>query len=327
MLSDQDYCLLEDGRILSLHGKDQSDEYLLGEVAFVPEIGGEYQFFGRRYVKPYQDYGQGRRATDRGTIRDPEALMCLPISELFVNKSVVNPQRVQEHFRAEDLLAKSLCGPNSEVILDLIFWLEDQVLGHSLGEQLTYGLTGSLALAGASAVKNPHDIDLVIRGGFPQVQQVTEGLQNASERDLNLRVFEYGKSWRMRLRTPHGLLCPFLSVSDGPSPLGNFLVKELVDEDFEVVGTVVDASQGALTPSVLLVESGECVLLVVNPDLRCRGDFRDGDRGRFRGTRVLAEWGGHEHEVLVISDGRRAKNTTPPWPRYYEADNDAPCIA
>lgn len=327
MLSDQDYCLLEDGRILSLHGSDQSEEYLFGEVAFVPDVGGEYEFFGQRYVKPYQDHGQGRRATNRGTIRDPEALMRLPVGELFVNKSVVNPQRVQEHFRSEDLLARSLSGQNSRMILNMINWLENEVLGPGLREDLTYGLTGSLALAGSSKVKNPHDIDLVIRAGLPQVQRITERLQDASERDVNLRVFEYGKSWRMRLRTPFGLLCPFLSVTGGLYPLGNFAFKALVDDDFEIVGTVVDASKGGLTPSLLFVEAGDTVILAVDPDLRCRGDFRDGDRGQFRGTRVLAEWGGDEHDVLVISDSRRVRNATPPWPQYYETDNEAPCIA
>ncbi|MCH5644438.1 hypothetical protein [Gordonia sp. ABSL49_1] len=322
ILNDQDYVLLDDGRILSVHGTQvvRESDPIVGEIAFIPDRLGTYQVNGTTYSKPYfVANGTRKLSTDGRTTANP-----LPahLGYLLSYKSTVTKERIIKIWRTEEMLATGLAGNNGSTIRAVIE--EAKALIPALRE-CRIGLTGSGGLACQNGGRVLHDVDLTIHALTDEGSAaVTEQLQRLLTARPEYRIYEYGKDWRLRYRTPSGILCPFISSAASESVVGAlpWTGGELHGaEMLDVNGVVVDATRSAHTPVQLIIRSMDntkSLYYLYCYDLRARAEFAVGERGRFKGmglrSTIATEAGGCT--PLLVAEASHMINLTPPWQGY-----------
>jgi len=305
-LSDQDYCLLDDGSILAVHG-DQDDDAVFGDIAFVPDPGGPYRFRGSSYSKAYSQNQKGRAT-----------LLTSAIDALAVDR-VRNPSNirvstahVQEVLRTEDSLAEALSGSRGRILFQLMEFVAELVPAVSM--EGSFGLTGSVALD-PHGTRQPHDWDLVLTLPVEGLTDVCGALQQRARSQPGARVYEYGKGWLIRQWVHGELLCPFFRLAGG----WHVQIHPAQTADTELVsGVVVQSGLSVLVPGFIEVDAPSGPVEVLLMGLRYRGDFARGDRVSFVGEWRQASINGSRRKAFVVFDETQRPLQDPPWRPYYD---------
>lgn len=309
---------LSDGRYLSIHGYDSRLGLVVGDVAFVPlshHSPAAYSIGNRPYGKPYFDEGRGREYSHSGIVRSPEALGRFPLFGLLPGKSVLFVDSKAEVITSREMYVGIEGTARGAVVERILSWLWQRTRLPSSKYQI--GLTGSVGL---SSRGTPHDFDIVFHGTTAVLSELVKALQHVSKSVESARLVEYGKSWRIRLSTPHGVLCPFFAPTDAHS-LGLAddvlaLVDYTIERDAVIEGVVTNSRLGFATPAILHARTGTTDRLVIADfDLRSRGDLAVGERVEVRGTLLRSSGTGPDHLICRASDGVRSLD--PPWEHYY----------
>src|ERR1017187_4284364 len=98
-VSDQDYFILRDGRILAAHGWRHPPEHIVGELVFVPDSHEDRLFFGERYRKAYVKNGRGQSELDREIIRSDTGTF-FDTAHLFKCKSIIRYDQIVHHIKS-----------------------------------------------------------------------------------------------------------------------------------------------------------------------------------------------------------------------------------
>lgn len=309
---EQSYAVLEGGGIVSIHALI-SEDHFAGDLAFIPSQRGAYRFRGAPYSKPYLTNGRGAYVATP-PIRPVASDIAPCLWELVPTKSIVNWRDVVEVITCERMLALAI-----ERHDDAWFAVYSDVLSifGSHADRVVFALTGSLGLMDSRSAPNDvvHDVDIVLTAELDEINTLSGLLQDYSLRHLESRLFEYGKSWRIRIGTAGGVICPFFrwasparSFTSAPRQSGSL-------EPLMVRGLVTDARQGVLMPAVYTIDAqGIGEVDVVFPTLRARGDFVTGDRMAVEG--ILSKWNGRP-SIFVVDETQKSL-LTPPWLPYYE---------
>lgn len=278
---DQDYCILANGDVFSVHGDIQRGGILVGEMAYVIDDGGPYVIRGRRYRKPYLDVGSGHIVDNNGHVQTTDS-PSHDFRRFFDNKSTIEVARVVEHLSTADLLEHALNGEHANELGKIIANMQAML---PLPTSVNVALTGSLGVVDYGTMPSPHDFDITLRmTNVIELENVVSHLQSIPTKTSKYRLWEYGKYWRIRILTDCGILCPFFSVNEGNSRL-----IDASDDSQAVVsyvGMVINASRTATLPIELVIrlDDGSDDLIILSYDLRLRGEFALGDRGWFRGV-------------------------------------------
>jgi predicted nucleotidyltransferase len=323
---DQDHVVLDDGIIVSVHGAVHPAGHLIGEVVYVPDPDGSHCLFGRRYRKAYQRDGRGIAEQKRLRIRD-RTDSYFDRAHMFDGKSIVHRGRVRRYVACADLFTDESPDNGQKEAARSLWESACRILGIT-GASLQVTLTGSLNLdPHPRHVRNPNDLDLLFTGSTATVGRLVAAMSAAAHEHPKIRVHEYGKGWRIRMRTAEGLLCSFFRYGDATEiPLCDVTDVRTVRNDVEIHGTVASADHNVFMPMILEVEVEvtnapetvplESRLPIVIYHLRSRGDFFQGDRGRFRGTVVEITEGLKAYLALSVVDGTSSHLLTPPWLPY-----------
>lgn len=321
---DQDYVLLRDGRILAVHGHCHPPDHLVGELAFVPSVAGEYGFFGTRYRKAYVAGGRGMSEREREHIRFLTGT-CFDHAHPFSAKSIVPRSHVELHLSAA-VDPRTEATPGS--FLDRYAEANVAALARILGNAMPttpLGLTGSARLLlKDDSVESMHDYDVLITGGPESVGPIAQRLSAYGQDHEEARLHEHGKGWRIRLRTSAGILCPFFRyASPADAPLAGLTAAQTVLQAVTVTGRVVEDAHGAYLPTLLTIAPertsaslpGEVArqLPVLISHMRDRGDFLVGDRGTFTGRLCHLSVTRGDLLALSVVDGSDSSLDTPLW--------------
>jgi hypothetical protein len=322
-VSDQDYLVLIDSRIISVHGWNHPPGFAVGEIAFVPDKDGDRVFLGRRYRKAYTENGSGMPEANRRTIRARTGLF-YDTAQLFSTKSIVDMDDVAVHIDAS--AASSIAEHRAAATQMHDVLSETEIITEGGTGRIHIGLTGSLRLGAASRSGNTraHDVDIVFTGDLVDIADMTRRISSGVAAHPELRLYEHGKGWRIRARTRAGILCPFFGYDDPrSSPIYGLRMVRTVRERVTVRGIVVDDTHNAYLPTHLTIRPIEasCILppavcqglSVIISHLRARGDFFRGDRGMFTGDLIELTFDSHEQLALSVLDGNESVLLTPPW--------------
>ena len=314
MIVPHEYIQLTDGSLLSVHTIFGDRDVIVGDIAFMPSRLGGYSYREGTFAKPYIDEGLGRRVTAPGVVRIRSALQRLPIAQYFPMKSVVTTDEISRVITGPEMSERLQASGFFSRFQMVAEWALTQA-GFAKDNFLIYP-TGS---AGLGSPTEPHDYDVVLRGSRNSLASLVSSLQALTLERPQIRLFEYRRSWRLRLLTPHGIFCPFFASNDADESEfswmnnGNFVG----ERDVELRGVVIDSLSSALTPSVFDVTSldGE-EIRVVDFDMRSRGDLACGELGLFRGTLVLAA----DRKLLFPHASVGLTNLNPPWDAFYGSE-------
>jgi len=322
-VSDQDYLVLIDSRIIAVHGWNHPPGFAVGEIAFVPDKTGDRVFLGTRYRKAYTANGRGMPEASRKTIRSRTGLF-YDTAQLFSTKSIVDMDDVAIHIDAS--VAPGIEGNRAAArqMHDVLGETERVTEGGT--GRIHTGLTGSLRLGAVSRSgdMSAHDVDIVFTGDLGDISDMTRRISSGVAAHPELRLYEHGKGWRIRARTRAGILCPFFGYDDPrSSPLYGLRMVRTVRERVTVSGMVIDDTHNAYLPTHLTIRPTEtsCLLPpaicqempVIISHLRSRGDFFRGDCGIFTGDLIELAFDSHEKLALSVLDGTESVLLTPPW--------------
>ncbi|WP_436535788.1 hypothetical protein [Actinoplanes sp. HUAS TT8] len=323
---DQDHVVLDDDVIVSVHGSVHPADHLIGEVVYVPDPDGSHCLFGQGYRKAYQRDGRGIAEQKRVRIRD-RTDSYFDRAPIFDGKSIVHRGRVRRYVPCADLFTDESPDSGQKEAARILWESACRLLGIT-GTGLQVALTGSLNLdPHPRHVRDPNDLDLLFTGSTAAVGRLVVAMSAAAHEHPEIRVHEYGKGWQIRLRTHEGLLCSFFRYGDDTeTPLRDVTDVRTVRNDVEIYGTVASATHNVFMPMILEVDvevtnapetvPRETRLPILIHHLRSRGDFFQGDRGRFRGTVVEVAEGPTEYLALSVVDGNSSDLLTPPWLPY-----------
>ncbi|MGW2308711.1 hypothetical protein [Actinomadura luteofluorescens] len=324
LIQDQDYVLLKDGRLLTVHGDCHPPGHLVGEISFVPCVNGDYTFFRTGYRKAYVTGGRGMAERDRERARW-ETGTCFDHAHPFSTKSLVPLTEVERHLSAA-------VDPRSETVpgsfLHRYTEAHMRELRHLLGDALLdapLGLTGSARLLlQECSVRSLHDFDILFIGGPETVRTIARRLAAYGKARPEARLREHGKGWRIRLRTGAGILCPFFRYPEpSDSPLAGLTSVQTMIRDVTVRGRVIDDLHGAYLPTLikvspewasepLPVEASQHLLVLIS-HMRHRGDFLPGDRGTFTGELCHLSAHGGDLVTLSVVDGSDSRMDSSLW--------------
>lgn len=309
-----DYVLLGDGALVSVHSYVDSDELIIGDVAFVQRADGCYQFPEGSYSKPYLDEGLGREVRVGGLRRSKGALARTALASCFPAKSFVEYSEIVGVVTTDEMARRVAASPFREEFDSVLDWVLQET-GAARGA-FNFSPTGSLGLG--ESRRCPHDFDVVLRAPQATISEFVAALQNLSGRHAQVRIFEYNKSWRLRLRTPYGIFCPFFAPTDWDLESGGQDVLSAGSRaltNASIVGTATDVKLASITPSIITISApphGE--VTIVDFDLRARGDLAKGDLAAVRGLLSIGA-----KNVLFADSSGGVRNLTPPWDGYYDA--------
>lgn len=313
---DQQYCILDDGSILTVHGYTHPPGLVVGELSYLPDASGPHLLLGMNYRKAYQRHGRGLPELKRPRVRAHTG-MFFDCAHPFLAKSIVPIGRIDAvytHTSVNDVGA---------VKLDRARAMARRFLGR-LADHFDIGLTGSHALSTANDLPvELHDLDVVLRGTTHDAADAVAVLQERSERQEVERLWEHGKGWRIRLRTPTGIFCPFFVYREAlESPLAALRSISDVAQSVTVKAVVVDNMHGGFLPTWVrceVVESTNPVvqlgsqLPVLISHMRSRGDFAKGDTAMFHGAVIDIDTGTTRVRALSVIDGNESRLLTPTW--------------
>lgn len=325
-VADQDYLLLQDGRVMAVHGHNHPPGHAVGEVAFVPDKDGPFKFFDYSYRKAYVADGRGLSERLRDQVRT-ETGTFFDHAHPFACKSIVALNEVELHLSATLGMTAALGSASAlgDYARGMITEIRSMIAPHHVDH---LGLTGSLRLmVDDPACKKFHDFDVVFESNPRTNFQIYQSLAEQAEQYPQSRVYEHGKGWRMRLWTPTGLLCPFFRY-DHPSAAPLTVVNKMVNSGttITVTGSVIDNTHGIYLPTWLVIRPEDHAgqlpvdlrdrLIVMISHMRDRGDFAVGDRGTFSGELVHVTTPDSHFFVLSVVDGDDSRLETPPWLPY-----------
>jgi hypothetical protein len=310
IIRDQSYCVLRDGSLFSVHGDQDLDGLLLGDVAFAVDPDGLYTDGSHTYSKPYV-HDSAHRHQKRKQPRVPS----IDGIQLRIPGVGVDPGEIINVISVAEMRAAALEGPHASTIERLEHFAVNLVESET-GAEVDFGLTGSVGL-GLQRLdgKKPHDWDLVFSTDSMTGSAIVAALQRRAMAHPGTRVQEYGKGWLIRQWVGDDLLCPFFR---GKEPHVLRLIN-VSSKPVTLVGRVTEAVDSASVPVRFSVrsESGADVSVVVL-GLRSRGDIRIDDH-----VRVVGHWGAISidnrpaTEVLVSVDDAPRLLLSQPWPSYY----------
>jgi predicted nucleotidyltransferase len=322
---DQDYVMIDDGSILAVQGDLHPTDFIVGELAFVPDAGGSRPLRGARFSKAYAPHGRGLPEAARPRLRAPGDSV-VHRADIYKHKSIVRRSQVIEHIPSLPWPDRATVAPAAgEYMAAVRTVVEEWFAGDLTG--IAWGLTGAVRLSTEEEAVL-HDLDVVFRADPGDIRRLVGSISRVAERDPSRRVREHGKEWRIRLRTPAGMLCAFFGYRDPrDTPLATLEAMETVADEVTVSGRIIDDLHNAVLPTLVIIEPEESdipisgaagrALPVIISHMRGRGEFFLGDRATFTGALVDVSDGTGTYRALSVVDGTSANLTTPPWPGYF----------
>ncbi|MFC0681651.1 hypothetical protein ACFFGH_27795 [Lysobacter korlensis] len=307
-----DYAVLSDGALLAVHAATESG-HLIGDLAYLPDTRGRYLIDGRRYSRVHG------RSQPHPFRRDVLAASAPLGWQLIAAKSIVATADAVATANCHDMLSRRLDGPLARRVQGLLDWISNHVVPD--GSSVRFGLTGSVGLVDerCESLAEPHDFDIVIEAPVETIDRVVQSAGLLVTTSPPLRVHEYGKGWRIRIRSPLGLICLFFRT---PAPLLDVMDWDRQPDRATSVtchGLVLDVTRASLTPCVVEIDDRSLGrTTVVFPGLRLRGDASVGDELTADGVLYEFEQGPRKSVLrrVIVENDVRAYVTPQPWPGY-----------
>jgi len=152
------------------------------------------------------------------------------------------------------------------------------------------GVTGSLAYG--KIEEADMDFDVIFAGSLAENARVIAKIYELA-REPKRKVFEFGKLWPIRIYHENYLICPFFVYANpADAPLAQARVS-LLRAGISGEAKVADDSRSCYLPITLGLEDADLVggglrsLRLSCYDGSIRGEYRKGDRVRFRDARLL----------------------------------------
>jgi len=335
-IRDAEFLIRKDGLIVNIEGWNHPNGLIVGEVLYTPDEKGDKSIFNLPYRKvtlfqgthipiPYQERGLILSRIDpylHQVNRNPyyaRYKQLLPVSDFIAYLPSIH---------VFEMILQEMAQPPDQMLRDLDNALN--LLGLDKG-LITLGLTGAPLLGN---VHQYHDLDLVFIGSLQQNKSIAIKMRDLLKQEKERRLFEGGKSWSIRFfNDDNHLMCNFFGYRDIESaPLRDFTM-EVIKEDIEVEGTVIDDTHSMYTPSILTLadfnlKDDERLLIYDERKPRSiqlivyhtasRGDCFNGDRVKAKGALVNIHQDGVEYSAVCSIEREAVKNLTPPWKKYYE---------
>jgi len=329
-LRDAELLMRWDGLILNTEGWYHPEGFAICEVMYAPTVAESARtYFGQSYAKvtlhpnssepvPYSQRAAILRSIDSSLDQRDQ-------NPWFATyKQIIPLDDIVARFPATRSLSHALAcqHPANHVRSDISNTLDLLDIQADVTDAL--GLTGSPSLG---ATKNYHDCDLVFDATLKLNADVGTRIDELVKRDAHRRIFEGGKSWRIRFfNDRRGLMCCFFTYTqpDIDAPLRTFEEK-LLRDDVVLEGIVTDSTHSYYTPTILTVSSivSNCSglpadLQVVAYHTASRGEFHAGDRLRASGALVIHTGSGSDSMSLCVIERDGLVNLSPPWFPYYQ---------
>ena len=340
IVQDQDYLVLDDGRIATVHGWHHPPDHVVAELTFAPDPAGSFELSTGRYSKAYLSDGRAVPDLQRPRIRDLDEPRLFGYGQV---KSIISTSRIVNVLRCGDWpLERAISHrSNHRRYIEATWQSVLRLLGPEI-EAVSACLTGSLMLQLAMPARvppnpsldqrDPHDLDVVFTGSVNAINRLARRMMDVAKSEPDRRVYEHGKGWTIRLQTDRGMLCSFFRYAVTDEIPRQIAHARLVEAGFAAELEVTDIDHGLFTPSLLRTVSrapdlvGGRPLVVLISHLRSRGDFSEGSRGWFRGDLLDAATGEHASGDLVLSvfDGDSSIPLDPPWEGYWRRGEAGP---
>lgn len=307
---DCSYFMKHDGTLFFAEGYWHPAGMVMGNILYYPDAEGHSSYYGERYGSVNKKFVNGelvRIPHDEQFTRhfeiDP-ALSSLntdlpPFAQYRVAYPIESFAGYFDHRHSLNVA----CAKHAEV--ESAISKVEKAMGVPRNR---LGVTGSLSFGIFDEVHD--DIDLVFYGTVDENLEVLRKIDDLVKNEEN-KVFEFGRWWPIRFYLDKMMICSFFCYSDPDQvALSDFEI-EILEDGVVGAGTVSDHSHGLYMPPVLKLENakigsygpGDLTMVIYNGLVR--GEYRKGDRLKFRGKRVRLKIGSGplkgEREAALIT--------------------------
>lgn len=303
--SDSIYFLRHDGSFIFTEGYCHPEGGMYGKMIYYPKKGGDIDVFGRQYGCTTKKIVNGECIY----VGHPEQIRLHGEIDSSLDPYVPRPvfAEYEMPFSISDCIGYFDPVHSLRVCAELYSWVEKGTLraAKTLGvDWETLGLTGSLAYGRYE--EGDDDLDLVITGTVEENRRVYQTIRELSVQPEH-RVIEFGRWWPMRIYDQGVLICPFFIYDNWKTaPLRDFSL-DILREDIEVVGTVVDDTHTNYMPPLLSLENvtvnGEKTepLPLIIYDGALRGEFFNGDILRMKARLVRVNQYNQSYDAVLVT--------------------------
>lgn len=301
---DTTYLMRKDGSFVYVEGYYQPPGKVIGKIIYYPKEGGKVDIHGRAYASMVKEEKNGETIYvphDEQIRRHHRMDPTLGKEDLIVTKFHIGfpMDGFQGYFndRLSLFYAMGKFPLVGKAVENVSRFLEIPIS--------RLGITGSTALGR----RGEHsDVDLVIFGTVAQNRETASRIADYIHRTPEARVVEFGKLWPLRFNHQGIEICPaYVYIDLDEVPLRNGTV-ELVKDDVEAYGTVIDDTHAIFMPPVVKLSEvwidgkrADDIMLVIY-DGSLRGEFYLKERLGIRGRLIRVKKEGKVFPALCVSD-------------------------
>lgn len=293
---DCSYFMKHDGILFFAEGYWHPPGMVMGNILYYPDSEGHSEYYGERYGSVNKKIVGGeliRISHDEQFLRhfevDPTLSSVNTALPTFAQYRIAYPVESFAGYFDHKHSLKVACAKHREIEEAI-----SKVEGAMGVPRNRLGVTGSLSFGIFDEVHD--DIDLVFYGTIEENLEVLKKIDGLIVHEEN-RVFEFDRWWPIRFYLDKTMICSFFCYSDPAQiPLSDFEM-EIIEDEVNGSGIVSDHSHGLYMPPILDLDdarigsySSDKLTLVIYNGL-VRGEYRKGDRLKFRGKRIILKIG------------------------------------
>jgi len=304
-IDDSLYLLRKDGTFIFTHGYYHPHRgRFIGKIIHYPSADGSELIWGRRYQSMHKKWVDGRHVAVPNDAQLTKAFEIDPSLDPRDARPLVADYTLE--FPLDDFVGffePHHCLLECAKLYPRIGeWAEQtaRLMDFPLDKM---GVTGSLAFGVVEEADM--DFDVIFRGDLEENHRVLTKIYEIAAQP-GKKVFEFGKSWPIRVYHEGVFICPFFVYQNWEdAPLTD---AEITLERKDISGTalVSDDFQNSYLPIYLQLKEVEiggkprADLTLISYDGSIRGEYREGDRIRFTGKLLKIRDEKSEYEVAAV---------------------------
>ncbi len=304
-IDDSLYLLRKDGTFIFTHGYYHPHRgRIIGKIIHYPTPSGDEMIWGRRYQSMHKKWVDGRHVAVPNDAQLKKAFEIDPSLNPRDSRPLVADYTLE--FPREDFVG--FFEPHHCLLecAKLYSWVGEWAA--TTAELMDFpleklGVTGSLAFGVVEEADM--DFDVIFRGDLGENHRALTRIYEIALQP-GKKVFEFGKSWPIRVYQGDLLICPFFvyqNWEDAPLTEAEITLER---EDISGTATVFDDFQNSYLPIYLQLKEVEVEgtpradIPLISYDGSIRGEYRKGDRLRFTGKLLRVKDKNGEYSVIAV---------------------------
>ncbi len=304
-VTDSLYFLRKDGSFVFTEGYCHPKDGLYGKIIYYPSPDGDVDIFGRSYGCTTKK----KVGDELIYVSHPDQIKMHGEIDPTLDPEAPRPVFVEYEmeFPLSDFVGYFDPAHSLKSCIDLYPWVGEGTQAASEVLDVSWdrlGITGSLAYGRHE--EGDDDLDLVIRGAKEENLKAYRRIRELSA-DPEHAVVEFGRWWPMRFYEKEFLICPFFAYDSWETaPLRDFRL-EVIKENVEVEGVVMEDSDTIYMPPRLLLEEvvmegkpADPLPLIIY-DGALRGEFFRGDIVEMNARMVEISQNGDSYPAVLVT--------------------------